>query len=652
MIKKSTYLIFILFSFFLANANPIVVHNETFNACGSITWTAIDFTDATDVWTCTQEGTSSNYYMDINGFGGSNDEDWLISPSINMDTQEEEYFIFYYYDIFNGNDIELVYSTDFSGTMTQAAVNSATWTNLPLDLVDISDLGCGSNFFRHPSIDISGISGTSVYFAFRYTGTSSSAENWRIDEISITANYYSTVHALAVSGQDCGTLKTSLHELIDDHFPIRYTSSLFDVWDAMGQTDTRMNDLNNALIVWDMFSDQPGGPEAYEYDECSNRDTGGSTSTEGTSFNREHTLPRSWWGGGTSYPSDTQNTDMHHLFPSDKFLNQEKSNFAPANVTTAAITGSNGFKIGTSTSGAPDAACTGDEYWEPIDEYKGDYARTFFYLATRYEHEITTWASTTTNSIDDCALNTDPATVFEPWLLSTLVAWHFADPVSTKEIERNNAVYSIQGNRNPYIDHPEYVGAIWGNPATGETCTDLALPVELTNFSGRAEQHGIVLNWTTLSEINSSGFEIEHSTDGVRFSQAGHLAAAGFSEEILKYQFFHKTPETGMNYYRLKMVDLDDSFEYSKTISIKWGKRSELHIFPTISQGELNVRLPEGFDQGELQVFSLEGKMIFAQTFEQTNDLIRLDVSRLSSGHYSIIVRANNQTRVGRFYKE
>jgi hypothetical protein len=116
------------------------------------------------------------------------------------------------------------------------------------------------------------------------------------------------------------------------------------------------------------------------------------------------------------------------------------------------------------------------KYFEPIDTYKGDYARMYLYMITRYEPHISSWDSIITES--NCALDGQTYPGVEPWLLQTLLTWHLNDTVSQKEIDRNNAVYAIQGNRNPYIDHPEWVEYIWGN--TISSCESISLGVSGT----------------------------------------------------------------------------------------------------------------------------------------------------------------------------
>ena len=444
----------------LSSTAQVNIHTENFGA-GTGTWTAVDVNDATNQWTAT--GGS----MQMDGAGGTDDEDWLISPSINLDAQAGEHFLFDYNDVNAGALIELYYSTDYNGGGTAGDVSTATWTSLPLRLVDINSVVCFSLFQRHPAIDISGISGSAVYFGFKYTGTAGTAKQYQLDNIHIEAEYYSTILTSVAAGVRCAELKTEIHNVIINQTKIPYTSASYDIWDSQLQTDTRLNDAGTATIVWDMFTDKPGATGEFEFDHCDNRDDGSCPGGEGVCYNREHSFPQSWWGSGQS-STDTQYVDLHHIVPSDRSMNSAKSNNPPGIVTTAFTTGSNGFKVGAN----PAYPCASMTYWEPIDEYKGDYARIFFYFATRYQHNMVAWSTISTTG--DCAMSGDAYTSFEPWLVQLLLEWNAADPVSTKETERNNAVYAIQGNRNPFIDNPAWIEYIWGDNL-GSPCSDVSI---------------------------------------------------------------------------------------------------------------------------------------------------------------------------------
>lgn len=161
----------------------------------------------------------------------------------------------------------------------------------------------------------------------------------------------------------------------------------------------------------------------------------------------EHSLPKSWWGGA----ENSAYHDLFHLYPSDGSTNSSKSNHPLGIVKPEDATLDNGVsRIGTS-SFSP--AYTGKAF-EPADEFKGDFARSYLYIATIYEHYAPLWTSPMMQR------NTYP--VWTPWARQLLLQWHAADPVSVKERLRQEAVFKIQGNRNPFIDYHDLVSYIWG----------------------------------------------------------------------------------------------------------------------------------------------------------------------------------------------
>lgn len=602
----------LLFCALFSNAQT-TVYSEDFNA-GFGGWTAVDVTDATDVWA------NVGGAMEINGFGGTDDLDWLISPAINMDAQSGEYFFFDYLDNFSGALMELLYSTDYTGGGTVGDVNAATWTSLPLVILDIDNISCHPSILqRHPAIDVSAILGTNVYFAFRYTGLSGTSKDYTIDNVHIEAEYYTGTGSL-----NCAALKTELYQRIKDTPDlIRYTSSsLYDVWDAYHHTDTRLNDAGTQTIVWDMFTDIPNATGEFEFDHCNNRDNGSCPGGEGQCYNREHTFPRSWWGGGTAL-SDTINVDLHHLFPSDRSLNSAKSNYPPGEVTTASTTGSNGFLIG--TNGA--YPCASMSYFEPIDEYKGDYARAMFYIATRYQHQMAAWE--TINARGDCAMSGDPFLGYETWLIDVLLQWHANDPVSQKEIDRNNAVHAIQGNRNPYIDVPNFVNLIWGDE-TGAPCNLIPLPITLITFDVQPNGSTVDISWATASEYRNDYFLLQRSTDLDNWKTLTQIPGQMNSEYLLYYSFTDASPVRGWNYYRLCQVDVDGTRHYSDIKSATIG--SNLNLYPNPCQNELHLN-----NNGEFKVFDMMGSDVtnLVEASSHKHEMV-LEVSKLSQGQYLI----------------
>jgi len=231
-------------------------------------------------------------------------------------------------------------------------------------------------------------------------------------------------------GKVGNALKTALHNIIknDDH------TTYSGLWTAYQQTDRKPNGK-----VWDIYSDVPNGTPPYQYnfitDQC------GNYSGEGSCYNREHLWAQSW-----THDDGTHKTDLGHVYPTDGYVNNRRGNFAFGEVGSATWTSRNGGKLGTCRTPGFNGTV-----FEPIDEYKGDIARALMYVSVRYYQEDNNWVtSDMTNK-----------SVIKDWAMTMLLRWHEEDPVSAKEIDRNNAVYSIQGNRNPFVDYPEFAERIW-----------------------------------------------------------------------------------------------------------------------------------------------------------------------------------------------
>jgi len=225
-------------------------------------------------------------------------------------------------------------------------------------------------------------------------------------------------------------LRQALHNIIDNHNARSYSQ----LWSDFELTDKKPNGK-----VWDMYSDQPNGTPAYEYtffsDQC------GNYSGEGSCYNREHSWPKSWFGDASP-----MYTDLFHLIPTDGYVNGRRSNYPFGEVGSATWTSTNGSKVGSNnTSGYSGTV------FEPIDAYKGDLARGILYMTVRYYGEDNNWPGSPM---------TDGANL-KPWALSLMLQWHQQDPVSQKEIDRNNVVYALQNNRNPFIDEPDFALRIY-----------------------------------------------------------------------------------------------------------------------------------------------------------------------------------------------
>ena len=299
------------------------------------------------------------------------------------------------------------------------------------------------------------------------------------------AGYYNA--AAGLNGQ---ALRVALMGIIRPHTALTYTPGL---WNAYYTTDVRPDGK-----LWDIYSDVPGGTPAYEYTLGTGQCSGSSPSAEGGCYNREHTWPQSKFGS-----TAPMQTDLFIVYPTDYYVNSHRGDLPYGIVGTAATTFTNGSKIGNNTySGAPAGNC-----YEPLDSFKGDLARTYFYVSTCYRNDSATFVSWEMASQVNLA----------PWTVQMLLEWHHNDPVSQKEKDRNEAAYALQGNRNPFIDHPEFADCIWG---TGDcnlsAATAIASETRLSVYPDPAHDE-VTLAWGTktdgtLTVYNSMGQVVYSAT--------------------------------------------------------------------------------------------------------------------------------------------
>jgi len=250
----------------------------------------------------------------------------------------------------------------------------------------------------------------------------------------------------SADGMSGYALKTELYNIIKNHSSQGYGA----LW-TFYNSNERDNYYENDGSLLDIYSENPSGNDAYVYSNSSSQC--GSYNSEADCYNREHSFPRSWFGGAV----EPMNSDVHHIFASDGYVNSQRGNYPYGEVGSATFTSQNNSKLGSPISGLGYSGTV----FEPIHEFKGDLARAYFYMATRYQNVIANWENNSSTS--DAVLNGTANQVFESWALNLLKNWHQQDPVSQKEIDRNEAAYSYQGNRNPFVDHPELVTEIWGN---------------------------------------------------------------------------------------------------------------------------------------------------------------------------------------------
>lgn len=239
------------------------------------------------------------------------------------------------------------------------------------------------------------------------------------------ADYYKSIDGMK-GGE---TLKTALHRLIKNHQRISYGKGSSSTWAAFYTTDA--TEESGKRRVLDMYSNE------VRYF--------GNKGDAIDGMNIEHSVAKSWWGGA----ENNAYCDLHHLNPSDQTANSRKSNYPLGELTSVS------WDNGVTFVGKANIDGSSQNAYEPCDDYKGDFARTFMYMFTCYQD--LTWKYTWMN------YESNAYPTLKPWAVELLLKWHKQDPVSEKEVNRNNAVKAVQGNRNPFVDYPQLADYIWGD---------------------------------------------------------------------------------------------------------------------------------------------------------------------------------------------
>lgn len=301
-----------------------------------------------------------------------------------------------------------------------------------------------------------------------------------------------------LQGKSGDQLMAAVSALASGHNVLTYNSS---TWPAFERTDVRK--IKGEDAWWDMYSNNLVYV-AEGHDE----------------LNIEHSVANSWWGGKSG--SIEAYSDLYLLNPSDQNANIKKSHWPPGTVATADILDNDVLRIGKPAEGIGDGAAN---VFEPADEYKGDFARAYFYTFTAYR--ALEWKSDAksgflyTASAGNCVL--------KPWAVKLLMDWHRQDPVDSKELERQEVVAELQGNRNPFIDHPELAEYIWGDKngeayTAGATATATERPAA-PEFEG-ARMAGV--NTYTLYIDGPSSLQVNYGGERLMVSRDGgdwHVSA-------------------------------------------------------------------------------------------------------------------------------
>jgi endonuclease I len=742
MFKKSRSFGSVFFMFgFLFNLNAqTTIHSENFNSNTSGTWTAVNVVGPVDVW-----GFASGIAL-MNGFNsgtggtetdGGPDEDWLISPPINLDNSTSETLSFKYRERFTGPDLQLYYTTNYTGNPS-----TTTWTLLAT-LPDQTTSSTVGSFLNYPPIDVSTLTGSTVVFAYKYTttgnATANNAEEWAIDDILVqglaacSAPVTQTTSLLATPGSTTASITWAKGDGTNTLVLINTTDVFTDPTDGVAYTANTVyggsgqqvvyNGVNTSVTVTGLTNNTTYYLTAYNFNNCglpsaidyvittppsvdfatftpstgptgeppgyynaansltcdakqtalrtiisngyidrgysglwttyatsdilpgstnkiwciytvsngvsvcganaltlSDQDGGTGGNVPCDKYNREHTIPQSWFNESSPMVSDA-----FHVLPTDKKINNVHGNQPYGETNGSIVSAGNGTKYGLSSDPSVPSSI---EVMEPTDEFKGDIARIYLYMSTRYGAKVGKANTAESNFVVD---DSDYPTYKVPYL-KMLIRWHNSDPVSQKEIDRNNAVYARQNNRNPYVDHPEYVAQVWNSGCAGLA----ALPVTLRSFEGLYKNNLTFLNWRVEDEKELSHYEVQRSLDGKSFEKIGMIKANNAHDYRFENQI--SNPLSNRYYYRLKMIDLDGSYDYSKVIAIEVTlKKYVFTLYPNPASKEIKLQFSENVNATiQVSVTDMLGKIWLQQNFTNTTELNTLNINALPTGNYIV----------------
>ena len=177
------------------------------------------------------------------------------------------------------------------------------------------------------------------------------------------------------------------------------------------------------------------------------------------------------------------------------------------------------------------------------------------------------------------------------------------------------------------------------------------LPVELIKFTAEKRQEKTILQWQTTTETNNDYFQVEHTTNGKDFKSIGIKTGAGTTVEPQSYSFIHENPSPGFNYYRLKQVDFDGAFAYSKVVSVQFGEATDWEIYPTAAKENVTVQWSNELFPQAVSIFDMHGKLLLHQEVNTEGQQKIISTANLPAGNYVLKVQSVQSVLAKRFVK-
>ncbi len=271
-------------------------------------------------------------------------------------------------------------------------------------------------------------------------------------------------------------------------------------------------------------------------------------------------------------------------------------------------------------------------------------------IATENSTAEATWAS-------DLSFNTTYTVVVE-YDIDNNSTTLWVDPVNEMSTSINGADLSGTGDAVSRIALRQTNSSSDETISISEIIVDVVfpapLPVSLTSFSAKSmDTKSVVLDWSTTAEENNDYFVIEHSIDGRDFINIGMVQGALNSNESQFYNFIHKDATKGINYYRLRQVDLDGNFTFSSIEAVSLSSDIVLEVRPTLAKSSVQFSINEELNnETHLEVFNILGRLVMSQTLASGDTQINFDISNLQSGHYFVKMTNGFKSKTSRFIKQ
>ena len=519
----------------------------------------------------------------------------LISPILNTQGCTKVVLRFEHTTYAANSTLDVAYS------MVKVSKDGVNWTQVSIPTWPTKRWG-----FVACEIDLTAYASNKMQFMFEYVSTASYAGTWEVKNVVVEGWWPGEPDCPYenLDGMTSFALRKALCEDISQHTMLSYNQIRGD----KAKVDVRADGK-----IWDIYS----GYDFYLSDYCSNIDI-----VEGECYNREHVLPKSWWGGSTSEP---MYTDLHHVYSVDAMANDKRSAWIYDEVKSTSWSNNLGSKLGTS------ANWSGETAFEPVDEYKGDVARVYFYMLTCYMDKDFTQGGkgyryfSYSNGVCD----------FQSKSLALMLKWHRQDPVSDKEITRNAKVADLQGNENPFVVEPNLVEYIWGTmKGKPYDCDGEVLPPD----------PGVVDGAITCQEAREKALALaQGSQSSAEYVVVGYVTSlnGSYSTQYSSQTFWvADTPNGGNVFYAYQCYN-DAPVVKGDKVSLT-GKLLNYNGTPEMKWGQTEVLIP-AIETAVEEIGVLDWNAEDVEIYSVTGLHMSASRENLPQGIY--ILRSGEQTR-------